>query len=131
MRWEILNSRERKKLFQRLSAEYGISGGALDGVELAVRGGEVWAVTRDALSVEVNAIVESFGLKLMRGGIPTVAGIQAFFATADRTSLSAVEARDFIDGKTVPGDGKIAFHGSSPIDLAEGAGSGLIRRMSR
>ncbi len=124
----VLNSRERKRLQESLSKEYGTPPKMFGGLELYEHGGGIWAATRECLTLDARGLaVDSAGLQVLRNGRPTIHGIQKFFREASMTELGEREAKTFIDGGAVECRAKIASYRGHPLDAAEESAGGKRR----
>jgi len=125
---KVLNSRERKRLAESLTKEYGTPPKIFSGLELYEHGGGLWAATRECLTIDARGLkVDSLGLQVLRNGKPTIHGIQLLFREASATELSEPEAKKFMEGGSVECAARIAAYGGHPIDAAEESGSGKRR----
>ena len=132
MKAKILNSREKRKLAGELSREYGTEANIFDGHELLQSGKDVWVASRGCLKQNLEGLrVDSLGLLLIRGGRPTIHGVQLLFKTADLTKLTEDEAKRFIVGEPVGKKGAVASYREHPLDLAEESPQGMKRRKAR
>jgi hypothetical protein len=126
---KILNKRERKKLTQKLSEEYGVSEGIFEKVELLTEKQDVWASSPHCLRIPLEGLnIKSIGMQIMRDGKPTIAGIQAYFQTAEKTELTLADAEKFINRTPVKCHKKIASYQGHPIDACKKTGDAALRQ---
>jgi hypothetical protein len=132
MMMRILNSREKKRLADALAKEYGTDPKLFDGLDVLESGRDVWVSSRACLMQDLKGLsVDSIGLQIIRDGAPTIHGVQLLFDGAKSHELAAGAAREFIDGKTVAGEGNLASYGGHMLDLAEETDGGIRRGKRR
>ena len=128
MMLKILNSREKKRLADRLAAEYGTGLGIFDGYDVMEGGGDVWVASRECLTQDLSGLkVDSLGLQVVRGGVPTIHGVQMLFKSAKATELDESEAKTFLDGRPIGRTGKIMSYRGHPLGRAVEAEGGSMR----
>jgi len=128
MRRSVLNSREKRRMVDRLRQEYGVDEGVFLGFDMFLMGGDLWVSTRDCLLADTAGLrVDSVGLQLLRDGRPTVHGVQLFFKSAMMTELTEEQALAFIAGKAVNVNGRLVSYRGRPLDLARETAEGLRR----
>jgi hypothetical protein len=131
MNLKILNSREKKRLGKELNAEYGVDQSLFEGYDVMQSSKDVWITTRKCLEQNLAGLkTDSIGLQVMRGGRPTIHGVQLLFGSAARIELPEKNAKLFIDGEQINGEGRVASYNRHPIDLAEAVTGGIKRRKS-
>jgi hypothetical protein len=124
----VYNSREKKRLREELAERYGTPADIFAGYDILGDGKDVWMSTRECLDPGLAGLrIDSAGLQVMRGGRPTIHGIQLLFAGADLTELDADEAAAFIARKAVLKKGRVAAYRGHPLDLAKESADGMVR----
>jgi hypothetical protein len=127
MKYEILNTREKKRIIEALQREYKLSTESFSNLAFVKKEDEIWVTTPHVLSLQISEIPKSFGLQLMRSGVPTIAAVQLFFSSCEKTELPIDDAEKFIEGETVNASGKIASYKGHPIDITQKDKNGIKR----
>jgi len=129
MKHRVFNTADRRKLVSKLTMEYSVDESLFNGYELIGSCGNVWAVSRICLEQDLTGLkLDSVGLQVIRGGRPTIHGIQMFFKSAAMVELTRDEAIRFIAGGKVTKKGRIAAYRGHPVDAAEEYADGIKRK---
>ncbi|MFH0861481.1 MAG: hypothetical protein V1875_00485 [Candidatus Altiarchaeota archaeon] len=129
MNLKILNSREKKKIAEKLSREYGGEDKMFGQHVLLQSGGDIWIVSRDCVELDLSRLkVDSLGLQVLRKWQPTIHGIQLLLKKSQMQELDKKEAMEFIKGKAVKKSGRIMSYRGKPIDAAEAVTGGYRRK---
>ncbi|MBD3261355.1 MAG: hypothetical protein GF334_06655 [Candidatus Altiarchaeales archaeon] len=118
MKAKILNSRQKKKMLDKLHKKYALDSSELRSLVFYADEREVWVAAECCLKQNLQDLnIQSIGLKLLSNGKPTIAAIQAFFKEADKTQLSEIEGKLFIETGKTNKKGKIMAYRDHPINL--------------
>ncbi|MBD3387649.1 MAG: hypothetical protein GF416_01250 [Candidatus Altiarchaeales archaeon] len=119
MMLKILNSKEKKRIVESWTRDYGVDSRVLEGYVCLGMGGDLWITSEDCLKEDLEGMrLDSLGLQVMRGGKPTVHGIQLLFRSADMKELGEDAARKFIRGESSGCEGIMSYRGV-PLDSTE------------
>ncbi len=114
-----LNSKQKRKIVEGLTSEYGVGNDVFRDFVVFEIGSDIWVASRQCFENDLDGLrIESVGLRVMREGVPTINGLQLLFKGASLTELTEEDAKAFISGGKVESKGVLAY-GGQPIDLGD------------
>jgi|GEM_PF-5134672 len=125
----ILNSRKKRREGKAFAKDFGMEGDVFAPYQAMEGSGELWIMTRECLDFDYDGFrVDSIGLRILHGKKPTISGVQLLLGGCGKSiEISEDDARDFIEGRDIDGQQRVAAYRGHPIDLAI-KGEGTIKR---
>jgi len=118
MRCKILNTRKKKRLESELTRRYSTPSGIFSSVDLFTDGQRTWAASKNLINEDFEGFhLHSIGMLVLRGDVPTIACVQAFFKGAKFDDLTEEEASKAIKGERSGIRGGVFGYGGYPLDI--------------